>query len=600
MDSKSKWIILGVYLFLIIAVGLFLNPVFLQDIPALELYKGPLSFNGTKAYESLKILTSQYSSRVAGTEKGRESAKWMKKEFEKLGLKTYTQEFDFSSFMNNQSNNAKERTNPFLASIHEIVQHKVGINVIGVSPGESDQVVVIGAHRDMIESVQGAEDNGSGTVTILELARVLTQVDHYYTYAFVSFDGEEAGLKGSMYFVRNNEMKIKAAVVMDMVGYKDANALSFYQNFTARGSTQLWTLALSKRTLESMGLKEYDFKTEVDEPSPLHTFFRLLAQRSFGIVNTDSGAFIDQNIPSIGLKAIAINPGKRGYETGTIHNPSDTIEQISAESLEISGRFVEKFVKSIHDQGYNGDLKSNMFIPMGSKYFKPSLIWALIASIIAAMAVILGLQLKNVFESRESFIEFFMKEKRWLLMTMLYCLTSAGFWQIFRFEAIRKVPAAILFISYIIAALAGIIVILVFRFKSFKGKSIIYREITAYQRNILNTVYVLAFFLLFFSVGPFTAVVFTLAPILFLGRVSYRNEALRVIWILLFVLWSVIHLGITLLSLQSYIFDLTSIKLYIISFSSVMLWAYSFVYIISTPPMRTKIIQDSEMVGVAD
>lgn len=108
-----------------------------------------------------------------------------------------------------------------------------GVNLIGILPGKQrdvpgkDRIVLLGAHYDTVESSPGIDDNGSGMVATLEVARLLSakpQLDH--TVMFVAFDLEEHGLLGSMAFVREylipkelmaKNSKFLGAYIIDMV-----------------------------------------------------------------------------------------------------------------------------------------------------------------------------------------------------------------------------------------------------------------------------------------------------------------------------------------------------------------------------------------------
>ncbi|MCB0444592.1 MAG: M28 family peptidase, partial [Gelidibacter sp.] len=56
--------------------------------------------------------------------------------------------------------------------------------------------LIIDAHYDTING-PGTNDNGTGTVILLELARLLKDVDTEYSIKFIHFSGEEDGLIGS-------------------------------------------------------------------------------------------------------------------------------------------------------------------------------------------------------------------------------------------------------------------------------------------------------------------------------------------------------------------------------------------------------------------
>jgi hypothetical protein len=74
-------------------------------------------------------------------------------------------------------------------------------NVIADSKGgDTNHTVVIDAHLDAIYG-EGMLDNASGSVTILDLARMLKNVDPTNHLRFIWFGGEELGLLGSTYYV---------------------------------------------------------------------------------------------------------------------------------------------------------------------------------------------------------------------------------------------------------------------------------------------------------------------------------------------------------------------------------------------------------------
>lgn len=101
----------------------------------------------------------------------------------------------------------------------------------GSDPELKKQYIVVGAHYDHLgikngRVYNGADDNASGTATIIELARLLKPHQNLMKYSviFCAFDGEEIGLWGSsaladtlarMGLIRN----VKAMFSIDMVGW---------------------------------------------------------------------------------------------------------------------------------------------------------------------------------------------------------------------------------------------------------------------------------------------------------------------------------------------------------------------------------------------
>lgn len=114
--------------------------------------------------------------------------------------------------------------------------HSWGQNsIIATLPGKSEKTIVIGAHQDSINlflpsilAAPGADDDGSGTVTIFEALRVLlTDKDILTgkaenTLEFHWYSAEEGGLLGSQAIFQAYEKEgrdVKAMLQQDMTGY---------------------------------------------------------------------------------------------------------------------------------------------------------------------------------------------------------------------------------------------------------------------------------------------------------------------------------------------------------------------------------------------
>ncbi|MCC9658422.1 M28 family peptidase [Rhodopirellula halodulae] len=129
-------------------------------------------------------------------------------------------------------------------------------NVLGVLEGKgelADETIVIGAHYDhvgmggqgslapgTIEIHNGADDNASGTATMLAVAkRVVAHLADKETHRrvlFIAFTGEERGLLGSKYYCQQPRFPISKTVAMinmDMVGRLRDNELTVYGTGTS-------------------------------------------------------------------------------------------------------------------------------------------------------------------------------------------------------------------------------------------------------------------------------------------------------------------------------------------------------------------------------
>ena len=109
-----------------------------------------------------------------------------------------------------------------------------GRNVIAYLDKKADKTIVIGAHFDHLgmggqgslhrgDSAihNGADDNASGTAALLALAKIFKYETLKSNILFIAFSGEENGLWGSNYFVKNPTLDLKTVnymINMDMVG----------------------------------------------------------------------------------------------------------------------------------------------------------------------------------------------------------------------------------------------------------------------------------------------------------------------------------------------------------------------------------------------
>ncbi len=180
-----------------------------------------------------------------------------------------------------------------------------------VSPAPSPRLV-LGTHYDTIRKAGfvGANDGGSGTGVLLELARVLPR---HLPVELAFFDGEEAlgsaaeGLHGSRHFVRTRGEGVTAAVIVDMVGDRH--------------------LRLTDEQLSTPWLRDALRALAPDVPTGA-----ALA------VADDQVPFLDAGLPA----ALLIDYGEGGGpgDPPYWHTPEDTLDKLSADSLEAVGRLL--------------------------------------------------------------------------------------------------------------------------------------------------------------------------------------------------------------------------------------------------------------------
>jgi len=126
------------------------------------------------------------------------------------------------------------------------VRYQVGdtnsVNVIARKTGTRfpNQKIVIGAHYDNIiwpvlpqplDTVHGADDDGSGIVALLEMARLTAGMNFEYTIEFAAWDNEEIGLYGSRFYSDSaylNGDSIRTYINIDMIAFNYANPNIFH------------------------------------------------------------------------------------------------------------------------------------------------------------------------------------------------------------------------------------------------------------------------------------------------------------------------------------------------------------------------------------
>ncbi|KAJ4294640.1 hypothetical protein N0V90_008331 [Kalmusia sp. IMI 367209] len=202
-------------------------------------------------------------------------------------------------------------------------------SIIATIPGKSTKTIVVGAHLDSINGnsptsgrAPGADDNGSGSTTILEAFRVLltnstiaaggaSQTIEFHWYA-----GEEAGLLGSQAIFNSystSKRTINAMLNQDMTGYTTG--------YTSRGLTPKFGV-----------INDY-------VNAALTTFTKrvITAYTSTAYADDTCGYACSDHASAnrAGFPSVMIYESEMAYENPYIHTASDTIDRIDfAHALE--------------------------------------------------------------------------------------------------------------------------------------------------------------------------------------------------------------------------------------------------------------------------
>ena len=270
-----------------------------------------VAFDGQRAFEHVRKQV-EFGPRPAGSAELAKTRDYIVGQLHSFGLNIITDEF----------------------SPKTPVGVKKMINVTAELPGESGDVVIISSHYDTKLFKEftfvGANDAGSSTGALLELARVLSMGGKKprFTYWFAFFDGEEAFCKewdkcknngepdntyGSRRFVeqlkaKNEVKRVRAMILLDMIGYKEL-LLGRDLDLSTR-----WLVDVIWGAASDLG------------------FGQKFIAMDEGVGSDDHEPFLRAGIDSVDLIQIRTYP--------FWHTKEDTLDKISAESLKTVGDVV--------------------------------------------------------------------------------------------------------------------------------------------------------------------------------------------------------------------------------------------------------------------
>ena len=329
-------------------------------------------FDAKAAYQFVDKITKDYQYRIYGSDEVEALGEYIGDYFLSLNFEVMNQRFTswrpaISKFYL-KFDLVDNNVSLFGDSFKSIIEHPEGNNVIGISYGKSKDIILIGAHRDMALGIEGAEDNASGTGLMMQLAKEISEEDHYYTYMFVSFDGEEAQEKGSDYFVKNFEDidSIKMAIILDQVGYNEADSLMLYARNGAFNQLSLETQALLKACLDVTGDANISFDRRYRARNGVSSLLQHFYKMSFVSSNTDCNPFYQKGIAAFGIKAI----NSEKMTQAIVHSERDVIDNIDVETLRMSGNFVKTLIATLEgDQALINNLSGQyQYIIAGDTY----------------------------------------------------------------------------------------------------------------------------------------------------------------------------------------------------------------------------------------
>jgi hypothetical protein len=272
------------------------------------------AFDGARAFNHVKAQV-EFGPRPAGSPAIEKTREYLVRELKSYGLQTTLDEFT--------------ETAP-----RGKVKFK---NVIAELPGESPNVVIIASHYDTKLFKEfvfvGANDGGSSTGALLEIARVMAgeKQKRKFTYWFVFFDGEEAFCRewsecldgkdhtyGSRHVVERLRKekqldRVKAMILLDMVGDKDLTIPR------EEGSSK-WLVDAIWGTAQQLG------------------YTKQFPNRASSVGDDDHMPFLRAGIPAVDIIDFEFGDGPQ--DNSYWHTEEDTLDKISARSLKIVGDVV--------------------------------------------------------------------------------------------------------------------------------------------------------------------------------------------------------------------------------------------------------------------
>lgn len=200
----------------------------------------------------------------------------------------------------------------------EVTTHNVVAVLPGSDPGLKGEYVLVGAHLDHIGDWPrlnpGADDNASGSASLLEVARAAASMKERprRSIVFVWFAAEELGLRGAEHFAKNPPASLGRCVAMlnmDMLGAGNGLYVAGGENFP-----QIRAAVEAARDRLVPG-------------------FNIRSGKIRGEARADHGPFFEKGIPAVSF--FASGGDHHGY-----HSPDDTVYFVTPKTMESGARVV--------------------------------------------------------------------------------------------------------------------------------------------------------------------------------------------------------------------------------------------------------------------
>ena len=219
--------------------------------------------------------------------------------------------------------------------------NRQAVNLMVSRRGQSHQqeIVILGAHYDTVNSTPGADDNASAVACLLEVARLLHGVPAKRTLRLILFANEEpphfhTDTMGSQYHARQCRQrgdKIKAMICLEMVGYfTDApgsqdypSPVSWYAKKLLGHRGNFIAVVSNLKSAKLLWPFRHGFKSSAKFPCVTLA----LPQAIHDIRLSDHGSFWDQRYPAVMVTDTSF------HRNPHYHQPSDTPQTLNYEAM---------------------------------------------------------------------------------------------------------------------------------------------------------------------------------------------------------------------------------------------------------------------------
>jgi Zn-dependent M28 family amino/carboxypeptidase len=267
------------------------------------------SVTASQLKEWVSFLSSdEMRGRRNGSPEMQSAAGWIAGEFSEMGLKPVE---SLGDYVQNYT---------FLSRQNEVKERNIIGYLEGSDPSLRNEFIILSAHFDHVgvgkgnqpDSIyNGADDNASGTVTLIGIAKAIKDsgIKPGRSLIFAAFSGEESGMRGSRYFVANSPIPLKkvfADLNFEMTGHSEY-----------LGKNRYYMTGCSNSNLDNL-IGEYNKNTEfqlIDTISLANNLFYASDNLAFSRISSANG--ITRGIPSGTFATTTM--------ASYIHSPSDEV-----------------------------------------------------------------------------------------------------------------------------------------------------------------------------------------------------------------------------------------------------------------------------------